>query len=135
MNGQLPAGSVGLAALSYLISANFGALAAVVGHRHEQSIALGHEKAGARSGCGRNFRDWFVMVRIGLLNDVDVTRSANHIEASPPGVVENFIGVAGNVDAGHSRSRVGVENDELRGIPARDKQPVVRFVEGQRKVC
>ena len=44
---------------------------------------------------------------------VDLSRAADHVDAMALTVVENIIGIAGDVDLGNDIARFRVEHDEL----------------------
>src|SRR5262249_18095210 len=89
-------------------------------------------RPGAIRGVER--RRCFVVVRIGLLDDVDLARTANCIEPTSFAVVKDFVGIAANVDSCDYGSRIGVEYDDLRWQAAADKQPMICFIQRHWKI-
>ncbi|MEY2574972.1 MAG: hypothetical protein QOF80_459 [Verrucomicrobiota bacterium] len=121
--------------LLYLVTPNLGALCAAVRNCDKQFIPLRIEESGTGSPRCGNFRASSVMICVVLFDDVDETFTANRIEASPFRVVENFIGVAGDIEGRYNCSRVCIKNDKFRGIATGDEKPAIGFVQRDREVC
>src|SRR3954469_3776990 len=121
--------------LLYFVTPNLGALCAAMRNGNKQLIPLRIEETGTGSSRCGNFRASPVVIRIGLFDDVDETFAANCIEPPPFHVVENFIGVARDIEGRYSGSRVCVEDDKLRRVATADEKSVIGFVQGDREVC
>src|SRR4051794_14341884 len=49
-------------------------------------------------------------------------------------IVEDVIDIARNADAGNDVTGFGIEDDQLRGAPAPDENPVTRFIQRDWKI-
>ena len=76
----------------------------------------------------------FIGVCIDLLYDVDLARAAYRVNAMAFAIVEDIVGIAGDVDLCNDIARIGVEHDKPGGKPAADKQSMIRFVERHREI-
>lgn len=61
------------------------------------------------------------MFWISLLDDVDLTGAADRVDVMTFAVVENLVGIAGDVDLRNHVARVSIEHDELGWQTAADK--------------
>ena len=82
-------------------------------HSYEQSVTFQHEQSGARAIGGVDLSERFVSVRIGLLDDVDLACAADRVDPMPFAVIEDFIGIAGDIDLCNDLARVRVEDYQL----------------------
>src|SRR4051794_16500047 len=120
--------------LLYFVTPNLGALCAAMRNGNKQLIPLRTEETGTGSSRCGNLRASPVVIRVGLFDDVDETFAANCVEAMPFRVVENFVGVPGDIEARYNGSRICVKDDKLRGIATGEEEPVIGFVQGDGEV-
>ena len=52
-----------------------------MGHTNEEGISLRKEDSGASARCSRDLSYTVILVRVGLLNDIDLPGTANCINA------------------------------------------------------
>ena len=64
----------------------------------KQSISLVHKNPGTRPISRVDLRERFVGVCVRLLNDVDLSRAADGVDAMTLALVEDIIGIAGDID-------------------------------------
>src|SRR5207244_13220883 len=81
-----------------------------------------------------------VGVCVGLFDGVDLSRATDGVDAVALAVVENVIGIAGNVDLGNNLTGIGVEHEQLGWKTTADEQPMIRFIErhwkiSKRQIC
>ena len=84
--------------LPHLIPPDLRCLRAAMRHGDEQVVPIRHEKAGASAAGRRNFREALVMIRIGLLDDVEIALATDRVKTSSFCVVENVVCVAGDIE-------------------------------------
>src|ERR671925_1700032 len=101
----------------------------------KESISFRHEKSSARAICGIDFGDRLIVVRISLLYDVDLARTAYGIYPTAFVVAKDFIRITGDVDLGNDVARVRVQHDEFRRQSAPNEQSVICLIERHRKIC
>ena len=65
---------------------------------NKKSVSFRYKKSCARAVRGVNLGHSFVVVCVGLFDDVDLARAADCVDAMALAVVENIIGIAGDVD-------------------------------------
>ena len=111
------------------VSTDFGLLRSAMRNSYKQHVAFRNKKSGACASSCVDVGGCFVAARISLLDDVDLTRAADRVDAMALAVVENVIGIAGDIDLRDNLARVRVEHDEFRGQTASDKQPMVGFIQ------
>jgi hypothetical protein len=85
-------------ALFRLVNPEFGFLIWTVGDGEVVAIEVGRKETGAGSGGGREPSDALVFVGGGLLDDVNEAFTAGEIDAFTFGVVEEVIGIAGDLE-------------------------------------
>src|SRR5438067_2168937 len=81
-----------------LVTANLRLLTAVMWNSDKYAVPLRHEETGTSAAGRRYFREAFVMIRIGLLDDVEIALATDRVKTSSFCVVENVVGVAGNIE-------------------------------------
>src|SRR6266705_367920 len=81
-----------------LVTANLRCRTAMMWNSDKHIVSFRNEKAGASTICRRNFCGRLVRVRICLLNDLDIARSADRVKAAAFCVVENIVRIARAVD-------------------------------------
>src|SRR4030095_14862394 len=96
-----------------LVTTNLCRLAATMRNSDKQGVSFRHKKPGARAIRGLDLRRGFVVAWISLLDDVDLPSATDRVNAMALTVVENVIGIAGDVDLGNDIARSRVEDDEL----------------------
>ena len=96
-----------------MICPNLGVLRTVMWHRYKQGVAFGNKEPGSSANCRVDLSRSVILVWLGLLDNVDLTRAANGIDAMTFVVVENFIRVAGHVDLGDDVAGIRIQHDEL----------------------
>ena len=87
----------------------------------EQSASFRYEKPGASAIRRIDFSGDFIGVGVSLLDDVDLARATDCVDAMTLAVVEEVIGIAGYVHTGNYVARFRVQHDELRWNAASDK--------------
>src|SRR2546429_7382976 len=117
------------------ISADLGLLRPAMRNSYEQGVALWHKKSGARAVRRVDLGNSLVVAWISLLDDVDLTRSADRVDAVALVVVENVIGIARDVDLRDYVARFCVKHDKLCWKTAPVKQSMIRFIECHWKIC
>ena len=75
-----------------LVAADLRWLTTAVGNSNKESVSLGQEKSGARAVRSRDFCQSFVVVYVSLLNDIDLARATDRVDAMALTVVENSSG-------------------------------------------
>src|SRR5439155_6426767 len=95
---------------------------------------LRHKKPCASTSRRVDLRKILISVCVSLLDDVDLARAADRVDAMSLAVVENVIGIAGDVDLCNDIARVRAEHDKFRRDTAPDKQAMIRFVQRHREI-
>ena len=101
-----PTFDIGCTKLFYTISADLGLLRTVMWNGYEQGVAFRNKKAGARAVRRVDLYKGFIGVCIRLLDDVDLSSTTDGIDAAALAVVENIIGIAGDVDLYNNVARI-----------------------------
>jgi hypothetical protein len=70
-----------------------------------------------------------------LIDDVDLASAAYRVNSMAFAVVEDIVGIAGDLDLRNDIARIGVKHDKPGGEAAADKQSMIRFVERHREVA
>ncbi len=96
-----------------MISANLGLLRSAMWNSYEHGVAFRNEKSGAGSIRRVDLTGAFVGVCISLLDDVDLSRAADRVDAMALAVIEDVVGIAGDIDLCNHVARFGVEHDKL----------------------
>src|SRR5436309_14863816 len=102
---------------------------------NKQSVAFRNKKSGASALRRVDLRQSFIVVCVGLLDDVDLARAADRVNAMTLTVIKDIVRIAGDVDLRNHVARIFVEDDKLRWHAASDKQAVIRFIECHREIC
>src|SRR5215471_2083548 len=103
-------------------------------NRNKQRISLRHEHPRASTLCRVDTGGSLIGVWIDLLDDVNFTGATDHINAMTFTVVEDLVGIAGDIDLCNNIARIGVEHDQLGGKAAADKQSMIRFIKRHGKI-
>src|SRR6267142_2495299 len=119
-----------------LVDAHLRQLFPAVRHREAEDFQLRHEKRSPRACGGWDALDWVVSVNSGLVDNINDTLPARHINEFIPGIKKQIICVTGN---GHTcnqsaAGRGGIENEQLGWVATSRKEPVIGLIQNQREV-
>ena len=81
-----------------MVSANLGLLRTAMWNSDEQSVSLRHEKPRASALRRVDLGQTFIVICVGLLDDVDLARAADRVNAMTLPVLKDIVGIAGDVD-------------------------------------
>src|SRR2546421_35689 len=96
-----------------LITTNLSSLRTAVRNSDEEGVSFRHEQSAARAIRRIDFSQSFVGVCVSLIDNVDLARAANHVNAMALAVVRQIIGIARNSDARNRLAGCCIEHDEL----------------------
>src|SRR5438270_8382413 len=65
-----------------------------------ESVAFFVPEAGACSDCSRDFSQWFIVIRVGLLNDGNETLASGRINSFTTSVIVHIVRVVNTRDVG-----------------------------------
>ena len=99
-----------------MVTPNLRYLAATMRNSDEQGVSFRYKKPGPRAIRGFNLRGGFVAGGISLLDDVDLTGTTDCINAMALAVVENVIGIAGDVDLGNDIAGFRIKHTSFDGM-------------------
>ena len=94
----------------------------------EQHVAFWKKEAGASAISCIHFRQGFVSVWIDLLDNIDLASATDHINAITFTIVEDVVGIAGDIKFCNNIARICVKHDQLGGKTAADKLSMIRFI-------
>src|SRR5207248_6945711 len=112
-----------------VVSENFGLLRTAMRDSNKQSVSFRNKKPGPSALRSVDFGQSFIVVCVDLLDDVDLASATDRINAMTLTVVEDVVGIAGDIDLCSNIARIGVEHDELGRQTAPNNQSMVRFIE------
>src|SRR5512146_2374936 len=115
-----------------LVDKNLGSLVAFLSRSSKEFVPLRHKESGLGAGGSREPGDSFVVICVFLLNHVQSALSSHDVDTAASSVIENVIRSAGNLGTRDFLAPRAVEHDQTRGIPACNKQPMMRLVQRHR---
>src|SRR5438105_2328829 len=96
---------------------------------NKQSVSFRNKKPGPSALRSVDFGQSFIVVCVDLLDDVDLASATDRINAMTLTVVEDVVGIAGDIDLCDDITRIDVEHDQVGGKATADKQSMIRFIE------
>src|SRR6185369_16439622 len=117
-----------------LITTNLSSLRTAVRNTDKESVSFRHEQSAARAIRRIDFSQSFVGVCVSLIDNVDLARAANHVNAMMLTVIKNIIGVTRDSNARNWLAGGCIEHDELSWESASDKPSVIGLIECHRKI-
>src|SRR4029077_6593009 len=96
-----------------LITTNLSSRRTALRNSDKESVSFRHEQSAARAIRRIDFSQSFVGVCVSLIDNVDLARAANHVNAMTLIVIKNIIGVTRNSDGRNRLAGFSVEHDEL----------------------
>jgi|SRR5438477_9623640 len=100
----------------------------------EQSVSFRNKKAGPSALRRVDLGQSSIVICVGLLDDIDLARATDRVNAMTLHVIKDIVGIAGDIDLREHLTRICVEYDEFRWQAASDKQSVIRFIQRHRKI-
>src|SRR4029077_20649657 len=117
-----------------LITTNLSSLRTAVRNSDKKSVSFRHEQPAARAVRRTDLSQSFVGVCVSLIDNVDLARAANHVNAMTLTVIKNIIGVARDSDVRNRLAGFHVEHDELWWGSAYDKKSGVGLIHDTRDI-
>src|SRR5438067_13856598 len=93
----------------------------------EQSVSFRNKKAGPSSLRRVDLGQSSVVICVGLLDDIDLARATDRVNAMTPHVIKDIVGIAGDFDLRYHLTRICVAYDDFRWQAASAQQSVLVF--------
>src|SRR6202049_1026144 len=99
-----------------------------------EALQFRHEDTGLRACRRRDAGELFIVVRVLLLEDADVTLPSKRVDATVGRVPDHLVATLGSLEARDGSAGLGVHDNQLTGLSRDDEQTLVALVEGNRRV-
>src|SRR5438067_10993934 len=95
----------------------------------EQSVSFRNKKAGPSALRRVDLGQSSIVICVGLLDDIDLARATDRVNAMTLHVIKDIVGIAGDIDLREHLTGMCGEYDEVRWEADADQRAVFRVIQ------